>query len=178
MLGGLVDGLGSFDNSTVNIKGGHAYNVETWGNGKINVSGGTVDGLSARINGTITISENASTISVHAFDFGKVIMTGGTAYYLGAGENGIVDLFGGEIIDSLSAGGSSLVNIYGNYLTKFQTGGKYNFGYVHGFWFDSDSTEFTIDLSGSETYSRINLIPEPASLLLFGFGALVLRRKR
>lgn len=58
-------------------------------------------------------------------------------------------------------------------LLKSSSGGNYGYGFVNGYW--DDGTSFYIHLLSPETYSNINLIPEPASLLLLAFGVLLLR---
>jgi len=55
--------------------------------------------------------------------------------------------------------------------------GNYGYGFVNGEW--EDHTHFSIDLSGSDTYSRVILheIPEPATLLLLALGGLLSRNR-
>jgi hypothetical protein len=176
IIDGHLDGIASHNASTVNITGGQAYNVQPQDFSTINVTGGNVSGLMSWDNSTITLSGDANVHSLSINNYGTLLVNSGLISFLGAGGNGTVNLFGGKITDYLDADDGSIVNIHGNNLTKFQTGGKFGFGYVHGFW--SDKEEFIITLSSSEAYTHINLIPEPASVLLFGFGAVALRRKR
>jgi len=176
MSGGTVDGIGTHNASTLNISGGNASTVEALDFSTINVTGGNIYGLMSRNNGIITLSGDAYVGSLVAYDFGTILINSGLIDFLSAAGNGKINLYGGKINDSLSVGESTIVNIYGNDLVKIQTGGRFGFGYVHGFWHGSE--EFTIDLTGSDTYSHINLVPEPMSLLLFGCSAIILRRKR
>jgi hypothetical protein len=100
-------------------------------------------------------------------------MTGGTTEYVAAGYSGTMNLYGGLVTDSLNAWDSATVNIFGYDLVKTNSGGTYGYGQVYGYWLDD--TPFTIELSTAETYSHINLIPEPSSLLLLALGSLISR---
>jgi hypothetical protein len=177
VLGGTVYSIGAHNSSTVNVSDGLIGHLGALEFSKVNVSGCYVyDGLSAEGNGTITFSGTASAVGLSSFDLGNIIMIGDSIEFLTAGYTSKVYLYGGAITDSLSAWNSATVNIFGNNLTKTPTGGSYGYGRVYGYW--QDWIPFNINLNGSETYSHINLIPEPASVILFSFGALMLRRKR
>ncbi len=103
-------------------------------------------------------------------------MMGGTAEYLGAIDSGTVNIYGGLITESLGAWNDAVVNIYGYDFNYDPMGGSRDGGQLTGFWLDS--TAFIIDLYGTDTYSHINLIPEPCSLLLLALGCLFLKRKK
>ena len=176
MLGGDVDGIGTYDASTVNVSGGHVNTLATLEFSTANVSDGFVYGLIASDHSIVNLFGNADLFAPLVRNFGTLNMTGGTVDHLGAIDSGIINLYGGIISDRLISSDSSVVNIYGYDLLKTNTGGKYDYGQVSGFW--ADGTSFTIDLNGFETYSHINLIPEPYSLILLGLGGLILRRRR
>ncbi len=176
MLGGNVDSISTFDASTISVTGGQ---VNMLGVGRLStahVSGGFVYGLDAWDQSSVIFSEDADVFAPRVCNFANLTMNDGTVNHLGAIDAGIINLYGGLISDYLVALDYSVVNIFGYDLLKTNTGGKYAYGQVYGFW--TDGTAFTIDLNGSETYSHINLIPEPTSLLLFGLGALLLRKLR
>ena len=177
MLGGLVDSIGTYDASTVNVTGGQVSTLGAHEFSTANVSGGEVYSLGARDSATVNLSDigNVSSLSARG-DYGTVNMTGGTTEYAGAGESGILNLYGGVVTDSLNAWDSATVNIFGYDLVMTSSGGGYNYGQVYGFW--EDDTPFTIDFNTSETYSHINLIPEPSSFILFALGSLILKRKK
>lgn len=154
MFGGLVDSIAAYETSTVNVTGGYVSTLDAREFSTANVSGGYVHGLHALDQASVYFSGNASTVALRADDFGTVNMTGGIADHISVYDSGTSNLYGGDI-DYIFARNSSVVNIYGCNLAKTSSGGRYGYGRVYGFW--SDGTEFTIDLSGSETYSHINL---------------------
>jgi len=175
MLGGGADGIGTYDASTVNILGGYVSTLSTLDLSTANVSGGYVYILGAMGQSTATFSGLAAGMSFGVEDSATLNVTGGMVDAVGAMEQGTLNLRGGVVSDCLGARDLSTVNIFGYNLAKAPTGGTYGYGVVSGYWWDE--TPFTINLNGSETYSRINLIPEPATLLLLAFGAFALRRK-
>jgi len=176
MLGGFVEGMGAYDASTVNVTAGHVNTLTAWESSTVNVSGGEVYGLWAEASGTVNLSHTGSVFNLAAGDFGVANVTGGTIEYLGAIESGTANLYGGLVTDSLWVGESATGNIFGYDLVKTNSGGRYGYGQIYGYWFDDSA--FTIDLNGSQTYSRINLIPEPSSLILLGLGSLLLRKRK
>ncbi len=155
MLGGDVDGIATYDTSTVNITGCYVNTLGTREFSVANVSGGYVYGIFTWGHAALNFSGDVATVSLSAHDFGTVNITGGTIEYLGAYDSGIINLYGGLVSNCLLARNSAVVNIYGYDLIKTTSNGSYGYGQVYGFW--SDGTAFTIDLNGSETYSHINL---------------------
>ena len=175
MLGGLVDQMETYDGSMLNVAGGETYSLYTRDSSIANISGSYVYGAMAWDLSVINLFDDANGVSFGSREFSILNMFGGTIEYLGALDSGTVNLCGGYITDSLSSSDSGVVNIFGYDLAKTNSGGKYGYGQVQGFWFDD--TPFNIDLNGSETFSRINLIPEPSSVILLALGVLLVKRK-
>ncbi len=176
MLGGFVEGLGSYDASTVNVTGGSINGLNAHELSTANVSGGSHGTLEAWDSATVKVFPGATLFRLNGSGYGTGYMTGGTTEYVGAGDSSVINLYGGVISDWLAAGGSSTINIYGYSFAYDPMGGTRDGGQLTGFWLDD--TPFTIDFYGTQTYSHINLIPEPSTLLLLGLGAVFLRRKR
>ena len=155
MSGGSVNRLIAYDSSVLYFTGGtisvlYAYDFST-----INISGGYIHSPMACDRSTINISGAFNAVEVSAAPEGIVNVMGGTMEAI-AGWGGIINLYGGAINNNIhTAGEGGWVNIYGYDLEKTYTGGKYDYGYVSGFWLDG--TSFTIDLKGPGTYSHINL---------------------
>jgi hypothetical protein len=104
---------------------------------------------------------------------------GGNVGLIEAWSSNSVNLHGGVISDYLLA--VSTVNIYGYGFDYDPLAGSYGGGQLTGFWVDD--TPFNIDLFAAslpgggpiDTWSHIVLVPEPATILLLGLGAINIR---
>ena len=94
---------------------------------------------------------------------------------LWARGDSIINIYGGQFT-LLSAIDNSLVNLYAYDVVITHTGGFWDDGQVTGKYY-LDDTSFIFDLWGQNTYSHINIIPEPASILLLSLGLLFLRKR-
>jgi hypothetical protein len=158
MLGGLVDRMGTYDASTLNVTGGYVSTLEAHEFSTANVSGGYVYGVFASDNAILNFSGDASAVRLGVGgDLGTINMTGGTTHYLGGGDSSTTNLYGGIISENLGAVDSAVVNVYGYGFEFDPNGGSRDGGQLTGFWLDDSA--FIIDLYGAETYSHINLIP-------------------
>jgi hypothetical protein len=175
MTGGAVnDSMGIYSASTLNMSGGNVGGLNANDESLVNISGGSITGLQVFNNATVTLSQNASIYSAVAYS-GVINMNGGTITCLAAvGGSPVVNLRGGAITDYLGADSFASINVFGYNLTKTDSGGTFGYGQVSGFW--QDGVAFAINFGGTEVYSHIDLIPEPATLLLFSIGALLLRK--
>jgi len=172
MLGGMADYIATYDKSTLNVSYGQ-MEAEAFNYSIVNIYGGTHWGATASDHGIVDFSGDAVSRGLGADVFGIANMYGGTVEYVGVGDSGMVNLYGGIITECLGAYDLAIVNIYGYGFNYDPTAGSRDGGQLTGFWFDD--TPFTIDLSGEQTYSHVNLIPEPSSLILLTLGALMLR---
>ena len=175
MSGGMCDFITTHDKSTLNIIGGQAQ-VGAQDFSIINISSGSLSGAHAYNNGKVNFSGNAISLRLAAVDYGIANMTGGVVEYLAAGDSGTLNIYSGVVTDSLYASGNSIVNVFGHDFYYDPSGGMSDGGQLTGFWLDD--TSLSIDLYGVNTYSHINLIPEPSMLLLLGLGSVVIRRKK
>jgi hypothetical protein len=64
-----------------------------------------------------------------------------------------------------------LLNLYAYDVTYHETGGYYDRGWIEGRYIDDD-LYFNFDFVESDSFSHITIIPEPATILLLGLGAI------
>ncbi|HUW18271.1 MAG TPA: hypothetical protein VMW16_03130 [Sedimentisphaerales bacterium] len=171
MLGGFVEGLGTYDASTINVTAGSINGLNAHQFSTANVSGGTVLTLAAYDSGTVKLFPSGTVFSLDAAGAGTAYMSGGITEYARTGDSSTLNLYGGTVTNYLNAWDSATVNVYGYGFNYSPSGGSWNGGQLTGFWLDG--TPFTIDLYDAQTYSHINLIPEPATILFLGLGGLV-----
>ena len=166
MTGGIVTGIfTAYDYSTVNVSGGVLNILDSWDSATLNLFGDVqVHELGAVYSGTVNIF-------------------GGNVGLIEAWNQSTVNLYGGMISEYLEAYGTEdlVISIFGYGFNYDPLAGDYRGGQLTGFWFDD--TPFSIDLyyedepSGPliDTWSHIVLIPEPATILLIGLGAINIR---
>jgi hypothetical protein len=83
----------------------------------------------------------------------------------------------GDTLEMFAAGNESLAYLYAYDVTYHSPGGLKNDGWIEGIYISND-TPFSFSFYNDVSYSHINIVPEPNTLLFFGLGFLALRRKR
>lgn len=115
-------------------------------------------------------------------DFATVNLYAGTVDWLWTGEpsidESVVNIWGGNI-NWLAAYRDTVVNIYA-YDVQFHPTGGGEWGsakWLEGVYY-SNNEPFALLLYNDEAYSHVNIIPEPVTIVLFGFGGILLRKTR
>jgi len=157
--GGSVDSLDAYDSSSVDISGGSvSYYLNAYNYSTVNISGGSVGRL-----------EDSSAVNI----------SGGSVEGLCTWAFSTADISGGSITN-LDAYDSSVVTFYGQ---NFHVGAGLTFdgervlgtGTLSGEWMDG--TRWAVNIFTNQPTANIFAIPEPATLLLLGLGAVMVRRK-
>lgn len=150
------------DSSTLNIYSGQLGDSVTVADQAImNMYGG--QGIS--VNYIISI-EPLATLNNHGGDLGIVLV------------DGTLNLYGGSVYEGPYVNGGGTANIYGydfdywwnDHHDVWMLGGKWADGSSFGLW--------DVPAEGTNPGFVLHVIPEPATLFLFGLGGLSLRRKR
>jgi hypothetical protein len=110
--------------------------------------------------------------SLTSYDSSTVNIYDGTMSALQVFESSTANLYGGVIDMHLGASSFATVNVYGYGFNVESLGEAGHM--LSGYW--NDGSQFSIYLRGTGTYSSVNLIPEPATFLLFGLGVLLLKK--
>jgi hypothetical protein len=153
--GDLADYIGTHDSSTLNFFGGEAE-LQAMDTSTMIISGGTLSFAEARYESKINVSGLANIGSLRAEDFSEIIVTGGSISAMGAKNSGIINLYGGELIEGIHATDSGQINVYGHDLVKTTSGGYYGYGQLYGYL--TDETYICVDIFDLETHDHINLI--------------------
>lgn len=200
---GLTHQLETHDSSIVNIRDGGrvmdyfgpypTHESHLWGSSTVNVyEGGAFDGgssayLTLHDTSTLSIRGGDTHCFLYAEDSSVINLYDGILNFgFGLGDNSTLNIYGGRT--GVFLGNSGLVetatlNIYG---TQFEYEAEAT-------WLDDPGQGWIsrlsgIDLNGNElsllgmpdpaTHPNIHLIPEPAGILLLGWGAVLIRRRR
>ena len=172
-----------YGNSSVNVSGGIVHEwLNGFGDSVISISGGSVDYLMTIRDDCHFTFSGGFLDNLELMDTAQATMTGGEIWsYLQASGNSDVTISGGTVragnggTSSIRAWGSSDITIDGS-----------NFNYSLGCIPDSKgvlacdlkyggSLNNNFDIGSS---ASITLVPEPATFLLFGLGALMLRKRQ
>jgi len=156
------------------IESGDNYEVvNVWNEAIVDMSGGYLARLRTHDFSTINIYDGNVHQGISSLHSSTVNIYGGilTLDYLDILYSSMLNIYGGDLLVGNSPGfsESSTVNIYGY---------DFNYGSNRLTGFLSDGSPFIFNELPFDEYSRMNLIPEPVSVLLLSLGIIFLRKRK
>lgn len=167
--------LNCWGNSIINVFDGFLNGANGRENGLINVFGGEIGELLGYNNSQITFSSGTVNTGIWTYDQSYAEVSGGSIpSVLVSNDDSRINLSGGVIDNWLRAEGNSNITIYGS---EF----NYSYGLISVFSGHLTGTLANGDPIDNDFYiydnASIILMPEPSTLLLFGLGVFMLKRK-
>ena len=159
ILVGNVQGDLIFDSGQNIYDDSYGFNFEVWVTNEaiLDVTGGEIGKLEAT---------DSATANIYSTEID----------WLWSGDNSTINIYG-DNINWLAAYENSSVNLYAYDVIHHLTGGG-DWGdkeWIEGVCYSND-TYFSFWLYNDNAFSHINVVPEPATILLFGFGGIGLKR--
>jgi hypothetical protein len=180
--------LDAYEQSRINIRGGYINGLISHNSSQVDMSGGLIDGI--RSFGSSHVSISGGTIwDLSSDDFSQVNISGGSMWHLRIYDSSQVNISGGSISGYLYLWDQSNIQIFGS---DFAVDGQL-VGYgelISTFGGDPENEPIRhltgtllsgelIDTNFRIGYdARIVLIPEPATIALFGLGVFFLRKRQ
>jgi len=149
--------------------------VDIYNDVTLDIFGGDIFRLAA-FDTTITKWYDGEMDTLWARDNSIINIYGGSLDILWAAENSLVSLYSCSL-ERFASDQNGTLNLYAYDVIHHTTGGYWNSGWVEGRYL-IDNSYFDFDIHGDETFSNINIIPEPTMFLLLGLGSLFLRNRR
>lgn len=137
----------------------------------------TIDKLQAYNNVTVEMYGGGGN-QFYMYDNSSLTMYGGSINYLYLYDNATVSIFLNSYMNTLYIDPASTgwVKLYAKNVTFEALGGNPGQGTLYGNWLAGGY--FGFDLTGNGAYSHIQIVPEPATLIMLCIGGLALRKKR
>ena len=165
--------LTMLNDASADMTGGWVAEFSMYNETSLEVFGGTISQLLCQDISTATIYDNNYMDLLRPNDSSTANVYGGTINYIFALGYSITNIYGG-FFDEIAAEDFSSVNLYVESYDWDPTGGARYGGLITGVWLESNES-FNIDLVSEGTINHLNFVPEPATILLFGMGGLILR---
>ncbi len=112
---------------------------------------------------------------LETFNITAVDIFGGQMDLLYVHDDSTINIYNGNL-DALGVTENGSVDLYAYDVTYHPDGGHFDRGWIEGKYI-ADDLFFTFDLNHLDTFSHINVVPEPSTILLFALGTLFLRKQ-
>jgi hypothetical protein len=140
------------NDATADMWGGYVFQLGTFDSSNFSMYGGTMNRLMVRGNSVVNIhSGELNQLAIYTFGYYKYYDDNTYEYIY---DNGLVNLYAYDVV--------------------YHPTDEYS-GYIEGKYINNDQ-HFTFN-TGLSDISHINIVPEPATLLLLSLGGLLLRKK-
>jgi hypothetical protein len=181
--------LYGYENSRINIRGGHIDGLRGYGFSQVDITGGSVGWLLGFDSSRVNITGGSINDWLQSIYSNQTDIFGGSIESVYGCYSGRINIYGSSIHGELRIWGECIIKIFGS---GFAVDGQ-PFGYGEltnilgvGPWGEPTRRLTGTLLSGefidNDFYvgddARIVLIPEPATLLLLGLGGMFLKRRR
>jgi hypothetical protein len=165
-----------FDSGYNTYDESYGYNAEVWAinDAILDVFGGQIGKLEYDNNASGNIYSGVIG-SFNGVDSSIVYIYDGTIDRLWTGNNSVVSIHGGQL-GIFTAYPDSIVKLYARDTIYHTSGGFNNSPWIEGVYLDS-GTPFSFSFDGDDDYSRFQIIPEPATILLLCSGVLLLKKR-
>jgi len=189
-VGDYIHGLDLINDDTLLMTGGQIGGLETYGTSTATILDTIpMEGLDAGItwldtydSSTINFS-GGSVWNFEGYSSCTINIDGGEIRYLIMNDSATAHLSQGHISDLLGIrDDTSYAHIYGYDFDYEPSGGLYSDGLLTGYWPDGEVFDISLgNMYPSDviTYDQLifHVIPEPASIILVGFGGLFLSKR-
>ncbi len=111
-------------------------------------------------------------------DYATANIYNGDIEWLFIQGNTVADIYSaGDTLEMFAAGNESLAYIYAYDVIYHPTSGLAGEGWIEGTYISND-LPFSFSFYTDTSYTHVNIVPEPTTVLLFGLGGLLLRKRR
>lgn len=167
-----------WDAATLNMEGGSLTNLRLFNSGALNLNSGRITHLidgggysNLRINGGLIDSAQ-----IHLHDYTAINIHGGNVNWSGVILDGYsqMNIYGGDVLfehGAFTLNNNAEINVYYSSIIRHKPKSP-----IIGYHL-LDGSEFMLDQFTQYEIDQINFVPEPATVLLFGLGGLLLRKR-
>lgn len=159
------------------LLGGYAVQADTvWTSGHHDIVDGELYGEIYIYNDVTVDIWGGDIYKLETYDVTVTDWYDGEMDLLYVHDDTFINIYGGSL-GALGATENAWVELYAYDVIHHPTGGHFDRGWVEGKYLLND-LYFTFDLNHLDTFSHVNVVPEPLSFFLLALGGLLMRKTR